>query len=138
MLGANPAPSLGESQRGAQSASAVVRIQVVVQPYVRILRNQHPRTLSQQAHGTEAEQQLSIRTNQAHGFCLDLIPADAGSRLQWHLQSAHGDDISITPLAQGYRLCGHRQGQYDISLNHRFPDTTPGEPWPLLALLSQP
>lgn len=144
MLLATPLPSLGESGHGGQSASASVRIRVVVQPYVQILRNSHPAVLSAQGGNTvTAEQQLSIRTNQAHGFCIDLIAADLSAPpTQWHVQASAGDPIALSPQGNGYRLCGHRPGSHAFTLVHRFQfegsQQTTEPAWPLLASIAQP
>jgi len=124
--------------QATQSASASVRIQVIVQPYVHIQRNQHPAFLISADGATSAEQQLHIRTNQPHGFCLDLNPAQPGTRLQWDLQVVAGDSVTVSPVGPGYRICGDRPGVYQLTLIHRFQHTPQPTPWPVFAALANP
>jgi hypothetical protein len=134
-------PARGESSVGSQSASASLRIQVIVAPWVRILRNDHPAALpTQGGEPVTAEQQLTISTNQPRGFCLDLVPAATAANLGWQLQAVSGAGVTFTPQGEGYRLCAPRHGTYPLTLTHRFQPQPAGHApaWPLLAQLAQP
>lgn len=102
------------------SASATVRIRVVIPPVVRVLQDRHPSLLdAAPADRLRAEQQLVVSTNLRQGFCLDLhnhLSPDTG----WDLKSVGGDAVVITAQDGGYRLCGHRQGVYTLVLQHEF------------------
>jgi hypothetical protein len=117
-----PGAAQAESSMGVHggSASATVRIRVVVPPVVRVLQDQHPSTLN--ATPDErllAEQRLVVSTNMRQGFCLDL-QHNISPGTPWHVQSVGGDAVVITAQGGGYRLCGDRQGVYTLVLQHEF------------------
>ena len=118
------------------SASASVRIRVVVPPVVRVLQDLHPRSLDVASEERlRAEQKLVVSTNMRRGFCLDLQNTVSPTS-HWRLRSVGGDAVEITPQGDGYRLCGNRQGLYTLVLEHEFLPAKleligAGMPWPI-------
>lgn len=123
-----------------KSASASVNIRIVVPPMVRILGDSHPQELAiAQGRPIEALQKLTISTNVARGFCLQLQSTQK-SEAGWQLQQLDGDKVSITPSQGGYRVCGGRNGAYTLVLKHAFSITENNEnlammAWPVHAEL---
>lgn len=137
-----PASGWSESRVGVDGAGASVRFQVIVQPYLRLLRNSHPPTLAVTGNDPiHAEQRLTVATNQANGFCLDLLPTGPGAALQSKRLSVSGAAVEVSPMGSGYRVCARRHGTFDITLNHEFQTTgalpSAVSPWPLMAALGQ-
>ncbi len=103
-----------------QSTSASVTINITVLPTVRVLGDSHPQQLTAtQGRPIEALQQLTISTNVARGFCLQLHAAQV-SEEGWRLQQLDGDSVSIAPSQGGYRVCGGHNGTYKLVLKHEF------------------
>lgn len=118
------------------SASATVRIRVVIPPVVRVLQDLHPSSLNAAPDDRlRGEQRLVVSTNMRQGFCLDL-QNNISPGMPWQVQSVGGDAVVITAQGEGYRLCGSRQGTYTLVLQHEFQPASPswvgvGLPWPV-------
>jgi hypothetical protein len=132
-----PLPSLGESAlvTGGTSASASLRLRIVVPPVVRVMENSHPQRLDAGADGAlSAEQRLVVQSNMKHGFCVSLSLAVQGIE-HWQLQTAPDNGLSLSPAGDGYRLCSTRPGRYTLVLQHRFGVASPGSAtlpyWPV-------
>jgi hypothetical protein len=118
----SPLTSQAESTLGIHggSASATVRIRVVIPPVVRVLQDLHPISLEAAVDDRlRAEQRLVVSTNMRQGFCLDL-QKHIGPDTAWNVQAVGGDAVVITAQGGGYRLCGDRQGVYTLVLQHEF------------------
>lgn len=133
----SPLSALAESSLGLNgaSASATVRIRVVVPPVVRVLQDIHPRALEPVAAQTlTAEQTLVVSTNIRQGYCLDL-QTSRHPGTPWQLRSVGGDAVVITQQGDGYRLCGDRPGIHTLVLQHEFQPDASGPatplPWPV-------
>lgn len=133
----SPFSALAESSVGVNgaSASATVRIRVVVPPVVRVLQDVHPRALEAATDQTlTAEQTLVVSTNIRQGYCLDL-QNNSRPGTPWQLRSVGGDAVVISPQGDGYRLCGDRPGIHTLVLQHEFQPGADGLaaplPWPV-------
>lgn len=132
----------GHCQPFQRTASTNLQVRIVVPPYVRILSNVHPRTLEVRIDTpVVAEQQISVVTNEPHGFCLDLTMAAPTEDLQWGLHSIGGGGVTFTPSGDAYRVCSVRDGTYTFTVRHLF-QWSPREgggvaPWPIQAALAQ-
>lgn len=132
-----PSSGRSESSLGVHggSASASVRITVMIPPIVRVLRNVHPGQLEVIA-GNRAggRQELVISTNMHQGFCLDLRNP-ASPDMPWQVQPVQGSEVTINPTAGGYQICGLRKGTHTVRLQHEFlvPAGASGSglPWPV-------
>lgn len=118
----SPVTAHAESSMGVHggSASATVRIRVVIPPVVRVLQDLHPISLDVANNDRlRAEQRLVVSTNLRQGFCLDL-QKHVRPDTEWNVQAIGGDAVVITAQDGGYRLCGDRQGVYTLVLQHEF------------------
>ena len=115
-----PVASHAGSAAGSTSASAQVRIDVVVAPVVRVLANSFPvlpGTTTQRPQ--TVSQRLVVSTNVRHGFCLNLH-ADGHIAGGWRVRSIGDDPVQVDAVGNGWRVCGHRQGLHTLLLEHEF------------------
>lgn len=116
-----PASGVGETvQTGQASASASLRIRVVIPSVMQVLENSHPDQMDTPAGGDwSAEQRLVVVSNMKRGFCVTLRlstpEVDA-----WRLQTEQAGGITLSPVNDGYRLCAPRAGRYTLLLLHEF------------------
>ncbi|MBX3608415.1 MAG: hypothetical protein KF871_00850 [Hydrogenophaga sp.] len=137
-----PLSALPESRLvtgSGQSASATVKLRVVVPPIVRVLGNQHPAAIAV-ADGS-AQQELEVLTTMRQGFCAVLSLNTTGVR-QWSVQS-NSAGVQVMRAGDGYRVCAPRNGRYRVALEHRFELDVAGSalttaqlPWPVQTELS--
>lgn len=136
-----PLRALPDAQlvRGEGSASATVRLRVVIPPIVRVLGNQHPGSVS--LADAAGRQDLEVLTTMRQGFCAALRLNTTGVR-DWSLQSDN-PAVQVQRTGDGYRVCAPRNGHYRVALEHRFELDVPVSmgsgarlPWPVLTELN--
>jgi hypothetical protein len=122
------------------SASATLRLRVVVPPIVRVLGNQHPSAITL-ADAASARQELEVLTTLRQGFCAVLRLNTTGVR-DWSVRSSSAG-VQVLRTGEGYRVCAPRNGRHRVALEHRFQvDSAPHTlsatplPWPVQTELS--
>lgn len=122
------------------SASATLKLRVVVPPIVRVLGNQHPTTIP--VADLSARQELEVLTTLRQGFCAVLRLNTSGVR-DWSVRSSNAG-VQVLRTGDGYRVCAPRNGHHRVALEHRFslegmpidPMSTAALPWPVQTELS--
>jgi hypothetical protein len=121
------------------SASASVRLRIVVPPMTRVLDNRHPANLWAAGGAPEAQQELVVQTTMRQGFCARLRLTSDEVR-EWTVK-ARAPNVSVQRTGDGYRVCAPRHGRYTLALHHEFALRTPLDqrapmPWPVQTELS--
>lgn len=98
------------------SASATVKLRVVIPPMVRVLGNQHPPSIA--LVDAAAQQELEVLTTLRQGFCAVLRLNTTGVR-DWSVRSSSAG-VQVLRTGDGYRVCAPRNGRHRVALEHRF------------------
>lgn len=132
-----PKPVQAESALGSQSATAQVRITVLVPPMLHLVGNHHPDRLEAAGEGRwQGVQLLTFRTNLRTGACIGLN--QQSSSAAWGVQAMSGP-VRLEGDRAGYRVCSVGPGLVTAELRHVFEgQVDQGVPpvWPVMVSAS--